>query len=270
MVLRERLEKFRSFRLFLDICVRCGACADKCHFFIGSGDPKNMPVLRAELLRSVYRQNFTRAGKILGKLVGGREMTVGVLKEWFMYAYQCTECRRCSVFCPYGIDTAEITRKITNGGCEPCGGGSFGYKNEFVLLLNGTGYELIPDGTTPGRYHTKNESFLYIQLHNNNLGNNTPAASNATGEWWEVVEKDGTRWRLGWTTGSEQLAAMKGYPGAATGASSMAGSNGLCTDTQSRRKRPVCDALTLATSSGVPAATMRPPSAPPSGPRSTM
>jgi Fe-S oxidoreductase len=23
--------------------------------------------------------------------------------------FQCTECRRCSVFCPYGIDTAEIT-----------------------------------------------------------------------------------------------------------------------------------------------------------------
>ncbi|MBP1712832.1 MAG: 4Fe-4S ferredoxin, iron-sulfur binding, partial [Deltaproteobacteria bacterium] len=56
---RERLEKFRSFRLFLDICVRCGACADKCHFYIGSGDPKNMPVLRAELLRSVYRRYFT-------------------------------------------------------------------------------------------------------------------------------------------------------------------------------------------------------------------
>ena len=32
-----------------------------------------------------------------------------VLKEWFYYFYQCTECRRCSVFCPYGIDTAEIT-----------------------------------------------------------------------------------------------------------------------------------------------------------------
>jgi len=26
-----------------------------------------------------------------------------------MYYYQCTECRRCSVFCPLGIDTAEIT-----------------------------------------------------------------------------------------------------------------------------------------------------------------
>jgi Fe-S oxidoreductase len=110
--LAERLKKFRSLKIFMDCCVRCGACADKCHFFLGTGDPKNMPVLRAELLRSIYRQEFTKAGKILGRLAGGREMTVGVLKEWFMYAYQCTECRRCSVFCPYGIDTAEITMML--------------------------------------------------------------------------------------------------------------------------------------------------------------
>jgi Fe-S oxidoreductase len=107
--MRERLEKYRSFRLFMDICVRCGACADKCHFYIGSGDPKNMPVLRAELLRSIYRREFTLAGKLLGSLAGARDLTVDVLKEWFYYFYQCTECRRCSVFCPYGIDTAEIT-----------------------------------------------------------------------------------------------------------------------------------------------------------------
>ena len=110
--LGERLEKFRSLKIFMDCCVRCGACADKCHFFLGTGDPKNMPVLRAELLRSVYRNDFTLAGKILGKMAGAREMTVGVLKEWFMYSYQCTECRRCSVFCPYGIDTAEVTMML--------------------------------------------------------------------------------------------------------------------------------------------------------------
>jgi len=112
--LKERLERFRSFKIFMDICVRCGACADKCHFFLGTGDPKNMPVLRAELLRSVYRNDFTTAGKILakagfGKQIGARPMTLGVLKEWWYYFFQCTECRRCSVFCPYGIDTAEIT-----------------------------------------------------------------------------------------------------------------------------------------------------------------
>jgi len=107
--IRERLAKYRSFRLFMDTCVRCGACADKCHFFLGSGDPKNMPVLRAELIRSIYRKDFTLGGKILGRLAGARPLTIDVIKEWFYYFFQCTECRRCSLYCPFGIDTAEIT-----------------------------------------------------------------------------------------------------------------------------------------------------------------
>ncbi len=107
--MKDKLGKFRSWKLFLDICVRCGACADKCHYFIGSGDPKNMPVMRAELLRSVYRKYFTVGGRTLGKLAGARELDEKVIKEWYYYFYQCSECRRCSVFCPYGIDTCEIT-----------------------------------------------------------------------------------------------------------------------------------------------------------------
>jgi Fe-S oxidoreductase len=115
--LKERLDRFRSFKIFMDICVRCGACADKCHFFVGGGDPKNMPVLRAELLRSVYRGEFTTAGKLLGRFAGGRKLDMNVLKELWYYFFQCTECRRCSVYCPYGIDTAEVTimgREIMN------------------------------------------------------------------------------------------------------------------------------------------------------------
>ncbi len=107
--MRERLDRFRTFKIFMDICVRCGACADKCHYFIGSGDPKNMPVLRAELLRSIYRGEFTKSGKILGRFAGARKLTLGTLQELWYYLFQCSECRRCSVFCPYGIDTAEIT-----------------------------------------------------------------------------------------------------------------------------------------------------------------
>ena len=107
--MKKRLGNFRSFKLFMDICVRCGACADKCHFFQGSGDPKNMPVVRTELMRSVYKKHFTVGGKIFGKLAGARELDKDVVKEWYKYFYQCTECRRCSVFCPFGIDTAEVT-----------------------------------------------------------------------------------------------------------------------------------------------------------------
>jgi len=126
----DLLGKYRSLQVFLDACVKCGACTDKCHYFLGTADPKNMPVARQDLLRSVYRRHFTLAGKWLPKLVGARELTQEVLEEWYVYYHQCSECRRCSVYCPYGIDTAEITmagREILN-----CVGIGQKYTNEII------------------------------------------------------------------------------------------------------------------------------------------
>ena len=105
----ELLGKYRSLKVYLDACVHCGACADKCHYFIGTQDPLNMPVARQDLMRSVYRRYFTLPGKLFPKLVGARDLTRDVLDQWYAYYNQCSECRRCSVFCPYGIDTAEVT-----------------------------------------------------------------------------------------------------------------------------------------------------------------
>ncbi len=105
----DLLGKYRSVQVFLDACVKCGACTDKCHYYLGTGDPKNMPVARQDLLRSVYRRYFTFAGKHFPKLVGAVDLTEEVIEDWYTYYHQCSECRRCSVFCPYGIDTAEIT-----------------------------------------------------------------------------------------------------------------------------------------------------------------
>jgi Fe-S oxidoreductase len=113
----DLLDRYRSLRVYLDSCVRCGACTDKCHYFIGTNDPKNMPVARQDLLRQVYRRYHTPLGKFFGKmgwdwghkLIGAKELTQEVLDDWYNYFHQCSQCRRCSVFCPYGIDTAEIS-----------------------------------------------------------------------------------------------------------------------------------------------------------------
>jgi Fe-S oxidoreductase len=105
----QLLGKYRSFQVFLDACVKCGACTDKCHYYLGTKDPKNMPVARQDLLRKVYRRYFTLSGKYFPKLVGAVDLTKEVLDDWYSYFHQCSQCRRCSVFCPYGIDTAEIS-----------------------------------------------------------------------------------------------------------------------------------------------------------------
>jgi Fe-S oxidoreductase len=105
----ELLDRSRSLRVYLDSCVRCGACTDKCHYFLGTGDPKNMPVARQDLMRKVYRRHFTLAGRWLPRLVDAADLTEEVLDDWYNYFHQCSQCRRCSVYCPYGIDTAEIS-----------------------------------------------------------------------------------------------------------------------------------------------------------------
>jgi Fe-S oxidoreductase len=105
----ELTGKYRSLQVFLDSCVKCGACTDKCHYFLGTTDPKNMPVARQDLFRKVYRRYFTFAGKHFPKLVGATDLTKEVLDDWYSYFHQCSQCRRCSVYCPYGIDTAEIS-----------------------------------------------------------------------------------------------------------------------------------------------------------------
>ena len=113
----ETISKYRSLPVFLDACVKCGACTDKCHYFIGTSDPKNMPVARQDLFRSVYRRHFTFAGKYFPKLVGAKELDDEMLDDWYNYFHQCSQCRRCSVYCPYGIDTAEISmaaREVMN------------------------------------------------------------------------------------------------------------------------------------------------------------
>jgi Fe-S oxidoreductase len=105
----EVVGKYRSLQVFLDACVKCGACTDKCHYFLGTSDPKNMPVARQDLFRKVYRRYYTFAGKYFPWLVGAVDLTREVLDDWYSYFHQCSECRRCSVYCPFGIDTAEIT-----------------------------------------------------------------------------------------------------------------------------------------------------------------
>lgn len=107
--LGELVSGSRALQVFLDTCVKCGACTDKCHYYLGTSDPLNMPVARQDLLRSVYRRYYTFAGKFFPKLVGAKDFTKDVLDKWYSYFHQCSQCRRCSVFCPYGIDTAEVS-----------------------------------------------------------------------------------------------------------------------------------------------------------------
>ncbi len=136
----ELTSKYRSLQVFLDACVKCGACTDKCHYYLGTTDPKNMPVARQDLYRKVYRRYYTFAGKHFPKLVGAVDLTEEVLDDWYSYFHQCSQCRRCSVYCPYGIDTAEISMAAREV-MDEIGKGQK-YCNEIIAKVNVIGNNL--------------------------------------------------------------------------------------------------------------------------------
>src|SRR3989344_2575484 len=73
----------------------------------------------------------------------------------------------------------------------------------FKLFFQGTSYELV-FVSSENRYHTKIESFLNIQKL-------TSGAQNSTGEYWQVITKDGTKYRFGNQQTSEQLCDGRNY-----------------------------------------------------------
>jgi Fe-S oxidoreductase len=107
--LSELRTSMRSLSVMLETCTKCGNCRDQCHSYLGTRDHNNFPAARAELVRRVYKRHFTLAGRLLGSFVGADDFDDETIERWLTYFYQCNECRRCAVFCPFGIDTAEIT-----------------------------------------------------------------------------------------------------------------------------------------------------------------
>ncbi|MDO8770577.1 MAG: (Fe-S)-binding protein, partial [Burkholderiaceae bacterium] len=100
-----RAKTDRGLALDLEACVSCGYCSEACHFYQSTQDPKYSPSRKLDLLRRVHARE-TAAFAPLRRLFTP-DITVDDLKEWQELVYDsCTECGRCSMICPMGINTA--------------------------------------------------------------------------------------------------------------------------------------------------------------------
>jgi Fe-S oxidoreductase len=97
-----------AMQLYLDICARCGICIDKCHVHASMPDTRNSAVYRAEVVRKLYRRYFKTEGKITPSVGEVTELSDELMDTLYEAAYSCTGCRRCMVYCPFGIDTQMI------------------------------------------------------------------------------------------------------------------------------------------------------------------
>ena len=109
----ELLNLFQSklneaMRFYLETCTRCGVCTEACHVYASMGQTRYIAAYRAEIVRRLYKKYFKGRGKFWPSVGEAKELTEMAVEELFDAAYSCTGCRRCMVYCPFGIDTQMI------------------------------------------------------------------------------------------------------------------------------------------------------------------
>jgi Fe-S oxidoreductase len=105
--------KHSNYKMALDHFIRmsakCSRCAVSCQVYQATGNTKDIPCYRSELLLSVYRRHFTVGGLLKGRLLGSGYLTDEKVQEMAESFWNCTACRRCALECPAGIDHGLIT-----------------------------------------------------------------------------------------------------------------------------------------------------------------
>ena len=84
-------------QVYLDTCAHCGLCADACHYYLSNdNDPRFSPVGKVQ-------QTLLHLVKKRGKV------SPAFIKKAAEIAYtECNVCKRCTMYCPFGIDTAYL------------------------------------------------------------------------------------------------------------------------------------------------------------------
>ena len=116
----------RSLQLYMDICAKCGTCSRQCH--VSQGDPcrRANPACRSDHIRNLYNMDRSAIRKLISVMTNeGTNLNVDSLEDWARDFYECSGCRRCAKFCPFGIDNSVITRKgrsiLNSVGLTPVG-----------------------------------------------------------------------------------------------------------------------------------------------------
>jgi len=94
-------------------CVHCGMCTESCHYVLANpDDPTYAPAYKADQIRKIFKRNYDWTGKIFPWWVHAEDLRTDEdlekLKD--IVFGKCTNCRRCSLNCPMGVDFALLNR----------------------------------------------------------------------------------------------------------------------------------------------------------------
>ncbi|MEJ2058995.1 MAG: (Fe-S)-binding protein [Gammaproteobacteria bacterium] len=100
----------------MEACVHCGQCAEACHFYVQTNDPKYTPIWKLEPFKQAYKREMGPFAPVYRALNLKHKVTTDQLKQWQELVYDsCTMCGRCSLVCPMGIDIATLVGQARHG-----------------------------------------------------------------------------------------------------------------------------------------------------------
>jgi len=74
-----------------------------------TGEPRDVPCYRTNLLLDIYRRYFGSRGWLQARLGSNHVLNETIIDEMAEGFYRCTACRRCKIECPMGIDHGLMT-----------------------------------------------------------------------------------------------------------------------------------------------------------------
>lgn len=98
-------------RTYLNSCVRCGLCAESCHYFLADNNDDYIPAKKVELISKIFRRYHTVSGKLFPNLVRAKDLNGETIEEMVDKLFgTCSMCGRCSMHCSIGIDISLLVR----------------------------------------------------------------------------------------------------------------------------------------------------------------
>ena len=97
--------------VWLESCIHCGQCTNACHYFLATGEAKYAPMRKMDLYRRVYRREISPLRWWFRMVTS--PVKLADLEEAQELVYDsCSECGRCTMVCPMGIDTASLVHHM--------------------------------------------------------------------------------------------------------------------------------------------------------------
>ena len=189
--------------LHMESCVRCGLCAEACHFYIATGEAKYTPIYRLDPFRRAYLREASPFAPLVRALGLVKKPTIAELQEWQELLYDsCNMCGRCTLACPMGIDIAELVKEARHGMFKA------GLVPERLALMDRTARqwgstatpgEDLPDILAEGakQYGVEipcdlAQADILVTAAPAELGDNTKALADAS----KVLNRIGVRWTM--------------------------------------------------------------------------